>query len=267
MRSPAVVNTRPSGAAAPAGEFPRPRRSLLAHSIADSVAEAIATGHLGFGERVVETALADKYEVSRVPVREALKVLATQGILVGGGHRAYRVATFSPEKIEQVFEVRLGLEAILLRDAVVHWRRRGAGPDALDRVIETMRTAARAGDLSAMLRADLEFHRTICEAAENEIAAALWNAIARHVLIIFNLARHRDVDLDRSVRQHLKLRAWIQRRIDAPNEGPADWSAVLEQHFQSRRPARPPAADGARAQRPCSARQARNAARVASSGG
>ena len=98
------MKTRPPGAAAPAGEFPRPRRSLLAHSIADSVAEAIATGHLGFGERVVETALADKYEVSRVPVREALKVLATQGILVGGGHRGYRVATFSPEKIEQVRE-------------------------------------------------------------------------------------------------------------------------------------------------------------------
>lgn len=262
------MKTRPPGAAAPAGEFPRPRRSLLAHSIADSVAEAIATGHLGFGERVVETALADKYEVSRVPVREALKVLATQGILVGGGHRGYRVATFSPEKIEQVFEVRLGLEAILLRDAVVQWRRRGGGPDALDRVIETMRTAARAGDLSEMLRADLEFHRTICQAAENEVAAALWHAIARHVLIIFNLARHRDVDLDLSVRQHLKLRAWIQRRIDAPNEGPADWSAVLEQHFQSRRPARPPAAAGAaRSQRPCSARQSRNAARVASSGG
>ena len=252
---------------APAGEFPRPRRSLLAQSIADSVAEAIATGHLAPGERVVETALADEYEVSRVPVREALKVLGTQGILVGGGHRGYRVASFSPEKIEQVFEVRLRLESILLRDAVAHWRRDGGGLGALDRVLETMRAAARAGDLSEMLRADLEFHRAICRAAENEIAAALWNAIARHVLIIFNLARHRDVDPELSVRQHVKLRAWIQRRIDAPDEGRDDWDAVLEQHFQSRRPARPSTAAEARSQRPCSARQSRKAARVASSGG
>ena len=259
------ATARPSGAAAPVGEFPVPRPTLLAQAIADSIAEAIATGHLRPGERVVETALANKYGVSRVPVREALKVLSTQGILVGGGHRGYRVVSFSPEKIEQVFEVRLGLEIILLRDAVASWRRRVGGLGELDGVIETMRTAVRAGDLRGMLRADLEFHRTICRAAENEIAAALWNAIARHVLIIFNLARHRDVDLEVSLEQHLKLRDHIQVLVDGRDGGAMDdLRATLETHFQSRRPAR---AAGADRQRPSSARQSRNAARVSSPGG
>ena len=259
----------PDGAAAPIGEFPRPKPALLAEAIADSVAEAIATGHLAPGERIVETALAEKYGVSRVPVREALKVLATQGILVGGGHRGYRVVSFSPEKIDQVFEVRLGLETVLLRDAVANWRSAGAGLGGLDAVIETMRTAARAGDLRGMLRADLEFHRTICQASGNEIAAALWNAIARHVLIIFNLARYRDVDLEGSLTQHLKLRDYIRARVEGADEGSAggDFGGALEQHFQSRRPARRPVAAEADGQRPVAERQSRNAARVASSGG
>ena len=260
----------PSGAAGPVGEFPRPKPALLAEAIADSVAEAIATGHLAPGERVIETGLAEKYGVSRVPVREALKVLATQGILVGGGHRGCRVASFAPEKIEQVFEVRLELETILLRDAVANWRRSGDGPGALDAVIETMRQAARADDLRGMLRADLEFHRAICRASDNEIAAALWNAIARHVLIIFNLARYRDVDLERALDQHLRLRDDIEAQIAGGTTGGAaagDVRSALERHFQSRRPARERAAGQGDAQRPASERQSRKAARVASSGG
>lgn len=258
------------GAGQPVGEFPLPKPALLAEAIADSVAEAIATGHLAPGERVVETALAEKYGVSRVPVREALKVLATQGILVGSGHRGCRVSSFAPEKIEQVFEVRLELETILLRDAVANWRRRGAGIGELDAVIETMRTAARADDLRGMLRADLEFHRVICRASENEIVAALWNAIARHVLIIFNLARYRDVDLERALDQHLRLRDCIAREIEGRTEDGAatgNFRAALDRHFQSRRPARTRTAPGGDAQRPASERQSRKAARVVSSGG
>ena len=271
----------PAGAVRPVGEFPLPKPALLAEAIADSVAEAIATGHLAPGERIVETGLAGKYGVSRVPVREALKVLATQGILVGGGHRGYRVASFAPEKIDQVFEVRLDLETILLRDAVEGWRRRGGDLSDLDVVIETMRTAARAGDLRGMLRADLEFHRAICRASGNEIAGALWDAIARHVLIIFNLARYRDVDLERSLNQHLALRDWIRAAVDGrkEGEGAGEFRSALERHFQSRRPARRPAgtdtargvdADAgadAQVQRPFPERQSRKAARVDSSGG
>ncbi len=260
-----IVTIRNSPETMPVGEFPQPKRALLAEAIADSVAEAVATRHMLPDERIVETALASRYAVSRVPVREALKILSTQGILVGGGHRGYRIASFSPKKIEQVFEVRLQLETILLRDAIANWRRDGSDLCELDSVVEAMRTAARAGDLREVLRADLKFHRTICQAAKNEVAAALWNAIARHVLIIFNLARHRDVDLEGPVKQHVKLRAYIRARIDDPAAATDDVSAVLEEHFQPRRRAKP--RSDAATQRSRSRRQSRNSASVSSSGG
>jgi DNA-binding GntR family transcriptional regulator len=195
--------------------FPQPKRLLLAESIADSVAEAIATRLLSPGERIVETSLADKLGVSRVPIREALKVLHAQGILSGGGHRGYRVASFEPATIEKVMEVRLMLETFLLRDAIANWRSGVEDPVELNIAIEQMRMSARAGDARASLRADLEFHRTICRASRNEIAATLWNAIARHVLVIFSLEPYRDKDLSKVARQHEAFRDWVLSQLTA----------------------------------------------------
>ena len=191
-----MAPTQPRMSAAPARlrTFPQPKRTSLAESIADSIAEAIATRHLQPGERIVEMTLAERIGVSRVPIREALKVLHAQGILTGGAHRGYRVAAFGPETIEKVLELRLMLETFLLRDAIERWRQ-GSRIPRTQLPIQQMEMAARSGDHSGSLRADLEFHRTIRRAAANEIAGTLWDAIARHVLIIFNLDRYRDSDL------------------------------------------------------------------------
>jgi DNA-binding GntR family transcriptional regulator len=210
--------------------FPQPRRVSLADSIADSIAEAIATRHLNPGERLVETALADRLGVSRVPIREALKVLHAQGILSGGGHRGYRVANFEPDTIQKVFEVRLMLETFLLRDAIRNWAAGVEDPSELDPPIQQMRMSAKAGDGRASLRADLEFHRVICRAARNEIAATLWEAIARHVLIIFNLDRYRDNDLAAVARQHVAFRDYIVDQVKTPG-GEDGLRRALEDHL------------------------------------
>jgi DNA-binding GntR family transcriptional regulator len=213
-----------------ADAFSLPKRVSLSESIADSMAEAIATRHLRPGERIVETALAERLGVSRVPIREALKVLHAQGILEGGGHRGYRVASFDPATIEKVFEVRLMLETFLLRDSVVNWRAGKADPEILDAIIRQMEAAAKAGDGRASLRADLEFHRAICRASGNPIAATLWEAIARHVLIIFSLERYRDSDLFAVADQHRAFRNFIFGQIAKPS-GVERVRQALEDHL------------------------------------
>jgi DNA-binding GntR family transcriptional regulator len=211
-------------------EFPQPRRVLLPESIADSIAEAIAARLLAPGDRIVETALSEKLGVSRVPIREALKVLHAQGILSGGGHRGYRVASFSAETVEKVLELRLMLESILLRDAVRNWRAGTDDPAELDLPIARMQMSARARDGGASLRADLEFHRAIARAARNEVAETLWNAIARHVLIIFSHERYRDSDLHAVARQHQAFRNEIFGWVEAEAE-PARIKTALEDHL------------------------------------
>lgn len=191
----------------------QPKRQSLAEEIADSVAEAIATRHLMPGERIVELTLADQMRVSRVPVREALKVLHAQGIISGGGHRGYRVASFDEGTVRNVVEVRLVLESILLRGAIHNWRAGTGDLSGLHQAIDRMQTAALLGDRLASLAADLDFHRAICLAARNDIAATLWHAIARHVLIIFNREEYRDANLSAIVTQHREFLAFIERAI------------------------------------------------------
>lgn len=193
----------------------RPTRLALPEVIANAVAEAIAMGRLRPGDRVVETTVAEELGASRVPTREALKVLHTQGILIGGG-RGFRVASFDAATVARILEIRLMLESLLLRDALANWRAGTADVAELDAAITAMEASARRGERQASLRADLEFHRTIGRAARNDIALTLWEAIARHVLIIFSRPEYRDEDLSAVMRQHQALRQFIQRQIAEP---------------------------------------------------
>lgn len=190
-----------------------PKRRALPEMLADSIADGIAAGVLPPGHRIVETAVADQMGVSRVPLREALKVLHAQGILAGGDHKGFRVVSFDPERIRQVLEVRLDLEVLLLRDAIGGWKQGRGSLEPLKEAVEAMRRAARVGDLSAALRADLDIHRSVSEASGNEIAATLWRAIARHVLIIFSLERRDPSSIDSLVQQHQGLIQFIQQEL------------------------------------------------------
>jgi DNA-binding GntR family transcriptional regulator len=210
------------------------RRESLPEVIANAVAEAIASQRLVAGERIVETSLAAQLSVSRVPVREALKVLHTQGIIAGGGHKGFRVASFSPKMVQSVQEARLEIETLLLRDALKNWQHEDPNLDELDSVVRKMKVSARANDFPGMLRADLQFHEVICTSAQNPIIATLWRAIARHVMIILNLARFRDTDLKVVVRRHQSLRDQIAQRLGKEPSIP-ELRGLLEAHFLAER--------------------------------
>ena len=191
----------------------------LPEMIAAAVAEAIAMGRLLPDDRVVETTVAAELGVSRVPTREALKVLFTQGILTGG-RRGFRVAGFDAAMIARILELRLMLETLLLRDAIMNWRDGTAEAAALDEAIAGLEAAARRGEKLGSLRADLAFHRAIGVAARNGVTLTLWEAIARHALIIFSRPEYRDDDLAAVVAQHRALRQFIHDQI--ANPGPAE---------------------------------------------
>ncbi|SFZ82588.1 DNA-binding transcriptional regulator, GntR family [Devosia enhydra] len=212
-------------------DLPQPLRRSLSESVADTIAEAISTRALAPGARLVETTLVEKLGVSRVPVREALKVLHAQGIISGGGHRGYRVTAFDPQVTQQVMEVRLSLESYLLRDAIINWRNGTEKLDALEPAIERMRASAAAGSIRNSLVADLEFHRAIRKAANNAIVGTLWDTISRHVLIVFNYERFRDGNLEAIPRQHEELRDWIVSEIAKPETSMTAIEQALEDHM------------------------------------
>lgn len=214
------------------------RRMTLSESLADTITEAIATGAIAPGERLVEIPLAGRLGVSRVPLREALKSLSAQGILIGGGHRGYRVIDFDDKTMLRIEEIRIPVETVLLRDAFERWRHEPEGLQLLDEAVEVMAAKARLGDRRGMALADLDLHRVIRRAADNEIAGTVWDTLARHLDIAFSLQDYGTGRLADYAAQHATFRDRIRQLFDrGPDE--AAIRALIEEHVTFMRP-RPP---------------------------
>ncbi len=205
------------------------KKVSLAETIADTIAQAIADRNLNPGERIVEVALAERLNVSRVPVREALKILSTQGVLQEG-RQSYEVPPLNEETAKQVQEARTMLETLLLRDAIQAWRAGEATLEGLDAALARMQAAAKVKDADEFRRSDLAFHREISRAAGNEIVRTLWETVARHTLIVLNVPRHRNVDLMALAEKHVSLRAFIAEQIEKPGNQD-DVLKALRAHF------------------------------------
>ena len=89
---------------------------------------AIASGDLRPGEQVLQDALAERFGVSRVPLREALKILEGEGQVVYRPHRGYFVAELDLDDLREVYRIRDLLESEAVRVAVPQINRRAAAP-------------------------------------------------------------------------------------------------------------------------------------------
>ena len=195
----APVTLRPIGP----GIAGSPRQ--LGESVADAIVDAVAQGTLEPGQRIIEVELARQLKVSRVPIREAIKLLHAHGILNVTPNRGARVAPFDAEVIDRVFEVRVGLERIAVRDAMRAYRREPRLLDGLREIISRMERMARWSDWVEFRKCDVAFHREICRASGNEIVLKLWEALARHITIIFGRELASERNFKVVIDQHQKL--------------------------------------------------------------
>jgi DNA-binding GntR family transcriptional regulator len=113
------IDTRsaPALAPAPAKSSPIPRQSLAA-AVVERLREKILSGELREGEQLRQDAIAAEFQISRIPVREALSHLAAEGLINIVANRGAVVSALSPEEIGEMFEARAVLECYMLRQAI-----------------------------------------------------------------------------------------------------------------------------------------------------
>ncbi len=196
----------------------------LGESIADAIVDAVAQGTLEPSQRIIEADLARQFEVSRVPIREAIKLLQVQGILNVTPNRGARVAPFDPPMIDQVYEARIALERIAVRDAMRAYRREPRLLDGLREIISRMERMARWSDWVEFRKCDVAFHREICRASGNEIVQKLWEALAQHITIIFGRELASERNFGVVIDQHRKL-------LDLFEQGDGAIEQVIEGHI------------------------------------
>lgn len=188
------------------------RAPALGDQLAAVLREQIVRRHLRPGTHLVEDALAAQYDVSRGPVRDALRVLESQG-LVESRRRGYFVVGLTEADINDLYELREAIELVAVSRAVA-----AAAPDSLARgrsIVHEMLACADRGDAAGFASADLRFHELLYRMSGNRRLIDVWEAYEPVFASLMQLTVEEDVDLHPSARDHGHL-------LDLIEEGDAD---------------------------------------------
>lgn len=154
------------------------------------------------GTHLVEDALAAEYQVSRGPVREALKKLEIEGLVVAR-RRGVFVVGLSDADVEELIGLRDAIEALATELAVAnaepaHWAE-------MDDALAEMREAAEAHDPHRFGQADLRFHTAVYRASGSRRLRDVWGIYSATFEAILQLSKPTQKDLDEGVESHLAL--------------------------------------------------------------
>lgn len=154
----------------------------LVRQVARRLTDAIMAGRLGAGQKVAEAAVARELGISRAPVREAARLLESEGLLEASPRRGFFVRRLSAAEVDELYDLRLCLE----RHAAIEAARRLTEADraALRRQLDVLHEAARSGDPGQAVEADYRFHRLICEIAGNSRIIRLFDGLASEMRIL-----------------------------------------------------------------------------------
>ena len=177
----------------------------LGEVVADAIVNSIAQGTIEPGARIVEEVVANQLDVSRVPIREAIKILQAQGILQVLPNRGARVAAFDADVIDKVNEARIALEWIAAQGAMKSFAKDPQRAAGLQDIIAHMESVARRSDWVGLRKCDIAFHCEICIASDNDIVLKLWEALSRHIVIIFGREIASERKFDVVIAQHKRL--------------------------------------------------------------
>ena len=186
------------------------RPDLLAVPIAALLRDAIFDWELRPGERIIERRLAAQWNVSRAPLREAIKQLTSEGLIVVSPHRGASVRGVSEKELIELFEVRELIEVHAVKIAA-----RVATEGDLHRLwklVAAMQVAAARHDLRTFRAKGFEFHDELVHASASETLVQIYDGIKlrfrRYQLLLASLPNLPES----SAAEHEEILAALSRR-------------------------------------------------------
>jgi DNA-binding GntR family transcriptional regulator len=207
--------------------------------VRDELRERILSGELRPGERIREVPLASHFGLSRGPIREALRVLVAEGLVVRQPRIGAIVVPIDERTVDEVYSLRIALELFAVRRAFERYQ----GNLALRLImpLEQMRDALDSGRPNAVLDPDIAFHLALVEAADHSRLMTTWLGLVGPLRILLGLtARRGDDDHRRSLLGHQQIYECVQARdvegtvetLRAHLETARDMVLVYLQHSQ-----------------------------------
>lgn len=162
---------------------------LLVDRIYADLVERIVSGAIAPGERLRETHVADMLDVSRVPVREALRRLEFDGLVEIRPRRGATVRQLTIADVEELFDVREALEVLVARLAARHINEHGIA--LLEEALARSGEAHRTGDERHVAAATSQFHEVMLELTGSSLLKALMRVVSGRVHWLFRLTTFR----------------------------------------------------------------------------
>lgn len=197
-----------------------PGRTDYVDAVYKALLDAISAGKLAPGERITQEDLAERLNVSRSPVLQALRLLKKDGLLEEAPGRGLVVTQLDPIRIGHLYQVRGALDALAARLAA---QRRAKIAQSL---IEQGRKVAQGTDVNALIDADMAFHKAIYEASGNPLIVE--NAMLHwiHVRRVMGAVLQRQLGRTGIWDEHAAI-------VKAIHDGNQDLAAALsEKHAQ-----------------------------------
>lgn len=157
----------------------------MVEQAAEAIVGAAVRGVFLPGDRLVEAEIARDLNISRVPVREALRLLESQGIVTNTPYKGMRLMTLSNERVRELVSVRTALERLAAEQMLA--RKQPDAMDALQVAMSRLRDATRRTDRIELAAADIEFHTELVRSAQNHVLLGLWNSLSRQLMVLFGL--------------------------------------------------------------------------------
>lgn len=209
-------------------------RRTIQEIVAEALRDAIVTGRLKAGERLHQDGIASKLGVSRMPVREALRQLESEGLVVFTPHRRVSVAELSADELREIYEIRTALEVLALDLALPR-----LSPQDLARLAALLDQMDRVVDPGRWLVLNRTFHGILYHSSGRSHLCALIDSLrdnverylhiyvsgvehraqaqAEHRKILRACRRRRGAEAKKALRRHLhgtveRLEAFLRSR-------------------------------------------------------
>lgn len=141
-------------------------KSNLCHRVYDYVKDQVMSLQLKPGAKITEATLVEELQISRTPIREGLRLLAQDGVVVLHPNRFVEVSSFSEKDVHDIGALRISLDVLAAKLAVFH----GSNSDfsKLQKLAQQCAEASKRGDIQARARLDCDFHLFLAEISKNK---------------------------------------------------------------------------------------------------
>jgi len=204
-------------------ETKRVPRVVLSDRVKQYIVEAVLSGELKPGDRIVENSMARLLGVSQAPVREAIRDLVLLGFLETEPYKGTSVRSFTPEELWETYTVRAALESLATRLAATRLTEEDVA--TLQGILDSMMEAARDQDRDRVVQLDNTFHEAILKFSRNKTLYQLWKSLEYG---IWSIVTYRKSSLDPEY-----LAARHEELLEALKSGdPERATRVMQNHIE-----------------------------------